>query len=321
MPDDRIPDDAGRDEEETRHIDLERIDSLPLDTALSIVGEETRAEIILQLGDARSTDPSASNALGFSELMTRVGAEDSGGFNYHLGKLVGTFVGKTDDGYRLRLPGQLLYRALVAGTITERRTIEPSPIGDCPRCDGQLSWAYHPDHLLTVECVSCETLFDAIHFPTRGLENRSTEAILDAAYGRRHHEVGAMRRGACHGCGGIVERSLQPGASITYGSGSVEEMAGLDVYAVLACEACKTSLVGHPTNVALTAPVVVGFFADHGRDVALSRWWDDPIAAARDAMDIVGKDPQAVEIPFEIDGNRLEILVDADLQVVEVERS
>lgn len=308
---------AHRREPGDRHVELETLDPVSLDEALSIVGEETRARILLELGAARTTDPGASNALGFSALMDRVGVADSGLFNYHLEKLVGTFVARREAGYALRLPGLRLHRAIVAGTLTDRRTVEPFPVGDCPDCDGDLSAGYHPDHLLTVECTDCATLFDAIHFPTRGLDERSREAVLDAAYQRRHHEVAAMRRGVCPGCAGRVRRSLEPEASITYGSGSVSEMAGLETYAVLACEACTASLVGHPTNVALTAPAVVGFFADHGRDPALARWWDDPVATARERVEVVADDPPAVAVPFAIDGDRLRVVLDDDLRVVE----
>lgn len=80
-----------------------------MDEALSIIGEETRANIILELGEARTIDPDRSNSLRFSKLMDRVDAEDSGGFNYHLDKLVETFGKETDEGYKLRLPGQLVY--------------------------------------------------------------------------------------------------------------------------------------------------------------------------------------------------------------------
>jgi hypothetical protein len=38
-------------QEANRHIEIEEIPSLPMDGALSIIGEETRANIILDNGD------------------------------------------------------------------------------------------------------------------------------------------------------------------------------------------------------------------------------------------------------------------------------
>lgn len=303
-----------------RHIPLEPIDPLSLDDALSIVGEHTRARIIVELGRARSTDPAVSNALEFSALMERTGVRDSGRFNYHLDKLVGPFVNKAADGYALRYPGQLVYEAIVAGTLTERRQIEPFPVGDCPRCGGALEAAYHPDHLLTVECTDCETLYDAAHFPARGIEDRSPAALLDAAYQRRHHNVATMRRGVCFACGAVVDRSLTPAAEITYGTASVEEMAGLDTYAVLECTGCGSSLVGHPANIALTTPAVTGLFADHGQDVALARWWEPPVVGAREGCEIRERDPRSVAVPFALADDRLRVVLDESLQVTDVER-
>ena len=303
-----------------RHVGIERAESLSLEKALAIVGEPTRAAIVLELGEARTADPATSDALGFSELMERTGVEDSGRFNYHLNELVGTFVEKSDEGYGLRLPGQLLYRAFVAGTLTDRRTVDPFPVGDCPDCGGRLTAAYHPDHILTVECEGCKTFFDAAHFPTRGVEVRSQTELLDAVYQRRHHKIGAMRRGVCHGCGGRVERRLGYNSSVADNCGG-DPMSCLESYAVLACEECATSLVGNPANVALTAPAVVGFFAEHGRDAARTRWWNDPVAAAREGLEVVATDPVSVAIPYEIEDDRLRVVLDDRLQVVETERT
>ncbi len=308
-------------DDSTRLIPLEQLDPLQIDEALSIIGEPTRARIITVLGDARSVSQDESSTLRYSELMDRVGVEDSGRFHYHLEKLTGTFVKKQPAGYALRYPGQLLYEAIVSGTLTTRKSIEPFPVGDCPQCDGILSAAYHADHLLTVECANCETLFDAAHFPARGLENRSNEELLDATYQRRFHKVAMMRRGICPSCGSVVSRDLQDSACITYGSNSVDEMAGLDVYAVLNCEGCNSSIVGHPVNVSITSPTVVGFYDDHSLDIARLRWWEQSIADARDEIEITNRCPHSVRIRFRIGENILTITLDSNLQVTEKSRS
>ncbi|MFB6152632.1 MAG: hypothetical protein ABEJ27_00120 [Halodesulfurarchaeum sp.] len=306
--------------EEDRHIDLEDLAHVSLDEALSLIGDRTRAAIIVELGRARTVLPDDSSALGFSELMTRVGAEDSGGFNYHLQRLVGPFIKHEAAGYALRVPGQLLFQAIVGGTLTQREPVDPFPVGDCPRCGDLLSAAVHPDHLLTVECTGCATLFDAIAFPARGLADREDEELLAAAYQRRHHQVATMRRGVCPHCAGRVDRDLVADASITYGAASVAEMAGLETYATLACRDCTATLVGHPANVAVTTPPVVGFFADHDRDVAVTNWWATPIATARAETRTGGTEPRRVAIPFELDGECLTVTLDADLEVAGLDR-
>lgn len=304
-----------------RLVPIEDLDPLSIETALSIIGEPTRAEIITELGDARSPRHEISSTLRYSELMKRVGVQDSGRFHYHLEKLTGTFVKKREEGYALRYPGQLLYEAIVSGTLTTRKTIDPFTVGDCPQCDGPLSAAYHSDHLLTVECTHCETLFDAAHFPARGLENRPKEDLLDAAYQRRFHKVASMRRGVCPSCGSVVLRDLQDSVSMTYGKRPVEEMAGLEMYAVLECEGCNSSIVGHPTNVAVTTPTVVGFFDDHSVDVARLPWWEQAIANARDDLEVQNRRPHSVRIRFELAKEKLTITLDSKLQITERSRA
>jgi ferredoxin len=316
-----VDEDQDSNDKPKRRVEIETIDPLTLNDALGIIGEKTRATIIIELGQAKSTDPSESNTLGYSELMKRVGAEDSGRFNYHLNKLVGPFVKKRDEGYSLRLPGQLIYEAVIAGTLTDRQAIEPFQVDSCPDCGGMLSAAYHPDHLLIVECTNCETLFDTVHFPARGTLNRSKTGILDAAYQRRYHKIATMCRGVCFTCGAKIDRALETAASITYGSASVEEMAGLETYAVLECTGCNTSLVGHPANVSLAFPVVVGFFADHDADVALERWWDDPINSARKGIEVIQEEPRMVEISFQMGEDCLRLVVGPELQVRSAERT
>lgn len=44
-------------------------------------------------------------SLSFTELRERVGVRQGAQFNYHLDKLVGHFVTKTDGGYSLRPTG------------------------------------------------------------------------------------------------------------------------------------------------------------------------------------------------------------------------
>jgi hypothetical protein len=297
-----------------RLVDADPEPSLSLDEALSVVGEPTRAAIVRALGDASADGDPTPATLSFSELQERVGVEDSGRFNYHLGELVGPFVRKTEEGYSLRLPGRRVYRAFVAGTLTDRDRVEPFPVGPCPNCDGEVTAAYAPEHLLAVECPTCETLYDAVQFPRRGLDGRSTADLLDAAYRRRHHRLGAMRRGVCHACGAPVDRRLARSAP-----GPTAAACGCDLpaYAMLSCSACDAGYVGHPANVALTTPAVVGLFAEHDRDPADARWWEDPVAEARASLAVREGDSMRAELTFAVGGDRLELVLNEDLQVID----
>ena len=296
-----------RDDERDRIIESQPLDSLSLQEAVSIVGEETRARIMFELGQARGDDGTVAEPLEFSELMARVGVEDSGRFNYHLEKLVDTFVEKRDEGYVLRLPGQLFHEAIVAGTLTERPTVEPFPVGDCPECDDPMSAVVTPDHVLAVECEQCETLAGAVHFPARGLEGRTPDEQLDAAIQRQYHELAVMRRGICRGCGGRIDRGIVPDWE---GPGG----CCVGVRATLSCRSCGAGRVAHPAYVGLTTPPVFSFFAEHGQDPARVRPWGAVLEAASDSVSV--RDT-GVSITYERDTARLDLRLDDALQVVE----
>ena len=77
-----------------------RATMLSPEEAFSVLGNRARLEILQTLGEADDT-------LAYSELFARMEYDDSGNFSYHLDKLVGHFVAKTDAGYVLRRPGEV----------------------------------------------------------------------------------------------------------------------------------------------------------------------------------------------------------------------
>lgn len=66
----------------------------------TLLSNETRVAIVRALADG------SDDALGFSELRSRVGVRDGGRFNYHLQKLRGRLVEKTAEGYALTAEGE-----------------------------------------------------------------------------------------------------------------------------------------------------------------------------------------------------------------------
>ncbi|MCH7660071.1 MAG: helix-turn-helix transcriptional regulator [Euryarchaeota archaeon] len=80
-------------------------EEIPPEEAFALLGNETRVAIIRELGTA--DDPRS-----FSDLHAAVGVRDSGGFNYHLQKLVGSFVRRTDEGYELSGAGERIHESV-----------------------------------------------------------------------------------------------------------------------------------------------------------------------------------------------------------------
>lgn len=66
----------------------------------ALLSDGTRVRIVQELYAHRRCAPEAP-CLAFSDLYSRVDAEDSGRFNYHLERLCDTLVEKRESGYAL----------------------------------------------------------------------------------------------------------------------------------------------------------------------------------------------------------------------------
>lgn len=101
--------------------------TLSPDDAFAVLGHETRTEILQTLGAATGRSPSRNCATA-SGCATR-------GFNYHLDKVKGHFVGTTDDGYELRPAGRRVVEAVLPGTVTDAPVMEADRVDEpCPLC-------------------------------------------------------------------------------------------------------------------------------------------------------------------------------------------
>ena len=96
--------------------DSETGEATPLspDEAFSVLGDQARLGILRALA-------TADGPLAYVELYDAVEYDDSSNFSYHLDKLVGHFVRKTDDGYRLYDAGRRVVEAVVSGAVTDTR--------------------------------------------------------------------------------------------------------------------------------------------------------------------------------------------------------
>ncbi len=294
----------------------QQAEPLSLDAALSILTNELRAEILTELGQAWGEGGPSPAPLSYSELMERVDVIDSGRFNYHLDRLRGAYVQKAEEGYLLNYPGHQLYQAMVAGTLTERPTIEPTDVGPCPECDGTVRARYHRHQVLFCTCDGCGTTLDRIPFPAKATEDRSGRALVDAAVQKQFHDLSLFRRGMCFGCGGRVTPELT--ASVPAEWELPFESA---VYCFLICESCEEQLITEPAHVALTTPQVGAFLADHGRDPARVPSWDPLLIRAKAGAAVVSESPMEVAIPFVLDDEQLAVHLTDDLEICRTSRT
>lgn len=227
----------------------------------------------------------------------------------HVAELSGTFVHETDEGVKL-LPGaNILLKTLGAYARPDVR-VEPFETGGaCQECGGALVARYE-HQVAAVECSACGTPFFHLAFPPREAAERSREGFLWAFERRARTQLRLSARGVCYWCSGPIETTLS-----RPDGGEKEVHHAVEVsHTCRRCEGYINTTVGE--NVLALAPVVA-FCHDRGVDLAAVPCWELSFAMAADAVAVTGEDPWRFEVTVEAGGDRLEVVLDGDLSVVE----
>ena len=273
--------------------------------AFDALADETRVAILHALVEYRCENP-RKPALSFSALRKRVGASDSGRFNYHLGKLRDRFVEKTDDGYVLTFAGEQMATAVLSGAVADDAELGPEPLGDdCPLCGSAVSASYADGHVL-VECESDHQIL-RIPAPPTLVRGRDIETVLAAAVQDAYDAVSMAKRGVCRSCYGHMESTLREGE---YGDQTVYGFEAV-------CERCGER---YSSTVALTLfdhPEFVAFLSAHGRDLDEQYPWQLGFVSPEVSPDVVSEEPLRVRVTVELDGDEFAAVVDEAAQVIE----
>ena len=268
--------------------------------AFALLGDETRVAILAALA-GRNDDP-----MSFAELRERAGVDDSGRFNYHLGKLVGRFVEKTDAGYRLTFAGSRVVGAVYEGTYAEGDAIGPVALeADCPDCSTALELRY-ADERVTIDCPDCDRVVSGFGFPPGALSGRDPEVLPDLLVTYMATLVDRFRAGLCSNCSGPVSPAFNPDAD------------GVTVRFV--CDRCRERATTSLASVLLTDPAVAAFHHDHGIDVRGTLPWALSWVEGSEA-ERVSESPPRYAVTATLDGERLRVVVDESLRVVETTRT
>jgi len=105
--------------------------------AFELVGHPDRLSIIETLIETRwsGEDPHVR----FTDLRKGSEVDDAGRFNYHLHQLLGTFVTKTDEGYRISSYAHRIMAPMMGGVYDPERAGDAIPTpGGCPECGADL---------------------------------------------------------------------------------------------------------------------------------------------------------------------------------------
>jgi DNA-binding transcriptional ArsR family regulator len=271
--------------------------------AFSLLGDETRIAIIRALGET------SDELLSFSALRDRVAVADSGQFNYHLTKLVGNFIARTDEGeYELTYAGGQVIGAIFSGTYNQRSAPRAFELdSDCTVCGSALSAEYEHERV-TISCPACDDRISTFGFPPGAFEKRSHTELARAFDTWIRSFLSATFGGFCLTCASRMH------GSIVEESAYFEEM---DVGTEHVCERCTNTTTNSIGAYLVYQPAVVAFHYDHGIDLTETPIWELPWL--RDEQnEIIARDPWRVKSIVRIDGDRLECVVSEDLSVTVV---
>jgi hypothetical protein len=270
--------------------------------AFALLGHDLRLEILLALlshWEAVETEPQR-----YSELMRAVGMEDSGKFNYHLDRLRGVYLRKTDDGYVPTASATALYRAVLAHRPTEtpaRTQLDPGI--DCPNCGVALVGVYERE-FFSLRCDSCDSVVGEFTYPLpkNSLAERTDREVLEAVYDRAREHIGLARRGQCPDCGGTTTRDVEVSA-IT----ETESPVRID------CDTCTWTVRTGFLLPFLTDARVLAALDGVGVAVEDCSPWELPEPTAM----VTGADPVQVDLVVTAGEGEVTITIDNDLSVQE----
>ncbi|MFB6354388.1 MAG: ArsR family transcriptional regulator [Halobacteriales archaeon] len=271
--------------------------------AFALVGEERRLAILEALW--RLETPAR-----FTDVREAVGVDDSAHFNYHLGKLTGTFVRKTDDGYELRTAGHRVVQAVLAGSFTEHPEQPIAIDDDCTICGGPLS-ARYADEMLTIECAACGHGHGEYPFPPGGLHDRTDAEVLEAFDQRVRHLHCLAKDGVCPECNGRMETVIERGE---------ECCLGVSLRADHVCQQCGHELCSAVGLGLLDHSAVASFYADHGVSLSDTPYWQLRWCVDDAPVTVLDDDPWRLRVDLSVDDETLQVVVDGDLAVVGTSR-
>jgi DNA-binding transcriptional ArsR family regulator len=244
-----------------------------LTAAFATLGNETRLRIVRALWEVPEGEAT------FSELQNAVGMRDSGQFNYHLNKLVGRFVRKDDDRYRLSSAGVLVLGAILSGSYTVADRVPPYALGDtCLNCGAILLATYDDEHA-RVFCPTCPTFSLNTYVPPRILEQYGRDQVHVALDHWGRLTVETLRLGICTNCHSRVDPELR------------HEVEDVDVTLIAyECERCPKDSVLSLGMYLMRDPTVVSFHHEHGVHLESEPFWRLPFLM-EESGDLLSEEP------------------------------
>ena len=302
------------------------------DEAFAVLGNQIRMDTLRVLADADGACP-------FSDLYDAVDVDDSGQFNYHLDKLVGHYVEKTDAGYGLTQAGNRVIEAVLSGAMTDAPVVEPTEIAQsCPYCGAPVEVSFREERV-RLYCTSCAGTFsrsDAdsaasapsdrghigdVLLPPAGVRGRTPAEMTETAITWANLEFAAAASGVCPRCAATFDQSplvcedhdADDGLCETCGRRHAVQLDNR-------CTNCTFGYGGTLLAILLDELAFLEHLVDHGVNPI------SPSPEAFLALDMtyeerfVDTDPFEARFSVAIDDDVLAVTVDDELDVVDVTR-
>ncbi|WP_135855389.1 winged helix-turn-helix domain-containing protein [Halorussus salinus] len=271
--------------------------------AFAALGNENRVEILRAFAAA---DADEKRRLTFSELYDRVDIDGTNQLAYHLDKLAGVFLRRSDAGYSFTQAGDRVVRALLSESYNRTADFEPTEVeGYCPSCGGRRLRASYERPLLEVSCVDCESPVTSYEVSPGRFDADSSEAVLRACDRRVHYEYGAALDGVCPECGGTTEIDIERHESVrpeTYTAAAT----------CLTCERCIFAPVEFRL---LYDPGVVGAYHEQGIDLLRLPFYRVTEHVTAWDRTVVATDPLEIAFGIRVGTDERRLVVDEDLAV------
>lgn len=300
-------------------------DPLSPDQAFAVLSNKTRIHTLQALADA-------DGPVSFTELRNRVGLRQGSQFNYHLTKLVGHFVAKTDAGYELLPPGKRVVNAVLAGAVDAGPELEPTPIDyDCHFCTAPVAVQYTagyfiltctecPGHRITESEVELDHEPDGylatVEFPPAGVAGRSPMELFRSASTWAHLNGLAVSSGVCPRCAARVEPGIDACPRHDASDGTCPRCdRRLAIRATFDCTNCTYEFEGPTLMAVLDEPAILAFAGRHGFNLTSTGidwgWdWEEVV---------LDTDPFRGRLVITIDDDTLTLEIDETLRAVHVE--
>lgn len=296
--------------------------------AFAVLGNETRLEILLTIGQA-------DTPLDFSTIFERVPYEDSSNFSYHLQQLEGHFIVKTERGYALRQAGGRIVQAILSGVVTDYPVIERRPAGQpCFLCGGGMEVSYRQE-VMTFYCPDCggtrslnsETtgaitddasdVVGGLWLPPAGVRNRPADELAHAAEVWTVSKGQAVARNVCPSCSAPLDHDVEVCEEHAAADGrcaACDKRFGVRIH--VDCTNCIYRGRSPFTSRLLSNPDLMAFMLEHGIDPIAPEAFH--LSAADE--EIRSTNPLNVRYTFTVDGESLELTVGEDHTVIETRR-